>query len=102
MSFSIEASTHRGVARIRVSGELDLAVRADLVTMVTSHLGEASIERVIIDLADVTFLDSTGIGALVGCKHLAVDAGKHVQAVGAVGHVAAVLDLTGVTGFLAD
>jgi len=50
----------------------------------------------------VSFLDSSGIGALVQCKRLAADAGKHIRVIGAAGQVADVLNLVGVTAFLAE
>jgi anti-anti-sigma factor len=48
---------------IRVIGEVDLAVRDDLVATVRTHLATAG--DVELDCAEVTFIDSSGLGALV-------------------------------------
>src|SRR3954462_1424128 len=46
---------------VRVSGELDIATADTL----RSHLERFSDEHVLLDLSDVTFMDSSGISTLV-------------------------------------
>jgi anti-sigma B factor antagonist len=74
MNIGIEATTdERGHALLRVSGAIDVQSREALLTA-----GRAAFESdspgLVLDLADVTFLDSTGIGALVELGHDAEDA----------------------------
>ena len=87
--------------RVSLTGELDAAGKSPLRTHVRSYLADPAVKTVSINLAGLTALDSTGIGALIGCLRLADDTDKTLSATGAQGHVAKVLDMTGVTGVLA-
>ena len=52
-----------GVCVVRTAGELDIAAAEDFVEVVRTSLGRCG--TVEIDLGDVTFIDSSGLGALV-------------------------------------
>ena len=58
-----------GVAVVTVTGEVDLVtcrvLRDGLLRTVTDHNGHA----LVVNLAEVSFLDSTGLGVLVGVWH---------------------------------
>jgi anti-anti-sigma factor len=72
---SVETHTAReGVAEMTVAGELDLATSPRLREAVEVCLGE-SVRTLVIDLRDVTFIDSTGLRTLVFAKQLADDLG---------------------------
>ena len=49
---------------IRCEGELDVGQCAKLIDML-DRVFEDEVERVVVDLSDVTFIDSTGIGCLL-------------------------------------
>ena len=53
----------RGAAWIRLSGELDLATAGRLTRILDDALARA--RQVVIDLRQLTFMDSTGLGAVV-------------------------------------
>ncbi|MGO9488327.1 MAG: STAS domain-containing protein [Solirubrobacteraceae bacterium] len=53
------------VAIIALGGEVDLASSPDLRERIFAHIN-AGRRRLILDLTDVTFIDSTAIGVLVG------------------------------------
>jgi anti-sigma B factor antagonist len=99
--FSIHADREGHAIDLRLGGDLDLAARSDLRAHVDRYLGDATVSVVNIDLAGLTFIDSSGIGALVGCVHSAHRADKALHATGAQGQVAKALDLTGVTPLIA-
>jgi anti-anti-sigma factor len=91
-----EARTSVEAERVIVAlvGECDLAYRET----VTSEL-LAAVERsnvVVVDLADLEFLDSSGVHALVAAHHAALRRSGRVYVVNAAGEVAQVLALTGV------
>jgi anti-sigma B factor antagonist len=103
--FSIAESTEPTTVRLAVKGEMDLHVVDRLRRVVEKHLAEPTSARsprgITIDLTDVTFLDSSGIGMLLTCKRLAQAAGRSYDVVGANGLTAQILTLTGVAAYLA-
>jgi anti-sigma B factor antagonist len=52
-----------GDARVVVSGELDMATSPQLTSAVVA-LADTDARRVVVDLAAVSFIDSTGVSAL--------------------------------------
>jgi anti-anti-sigma factor len=99
--FTINDSVDAGVARLVLGGEVDLAVISTIRQHVTAQLKNDDVREIVIDLSATTFMDSSGIGELISCRRLATEAGKTLRAIGAQGRVADVLDLSGVTAFLA-
>ncbi|MER7002116.1 STAS domain-containing protein [Dactylosporangium sp. NPDC000555] len=60
---------------IRLAGELDLATREQVTEAVRAVLPAFRPDALVLDLHEVTLLDSAGIGALVSCWKLANGAG---------------------------
>ena len=61
----IDVATASGATIVRPSGErLDIEVAADFRAMLLSLI-EQGHRRLVVDLADVSFIDSSGLGALV-------------------------------------
>lgn len=84
-----------------VSGELDIATVDQLVGEARAAL-ESATSVLRIDLAGVTFVDSTGLGALVRVRNEAEQQGRHVDLVGVRPEVRRVLDLTGLSEIFPD
>lgn len=86
---------------VEVAGELDLhsapQLRAELVRAVENN---ASPPRVVVDLSGVTFLDSTGVGVLVGALKRARQANGSLHFCGAQPRVRRVFEITGLIGAL--
>ncbi|BDZ44823.1 hypothetical protein GCM10025866_07320 [Naasia aerilata] len=57
--------TDGGVAILRLQGNLNMVSAPAVREAVASLVAEGS-SRVVVDLADVPFLDSSGLGALIG------------------------------------
>ena len=95
-----EATTAAEDGRIRVSlaGECDLAVGAELSAALLDAVRRASV--VVVDVAALDFLDSTGVHGLVTAHHAARTNGGRLYVVNSTGPVATVLDLTGVAALL--
>jgi anti-sigma B factor antagonist len=61
----VDVSTDGSVAVVRVAGELDV-LGVPLLREGLKSLAEQGIHRVIVDLAELDFVDSTGLGVLIG------------------------------------
>jgi anti-sigma B factor antagonist len=85
-------------AAVALSGECDLAARDECTATLMTAVQTAP--TVVVDLAALTFLDSTGVHALVTAHRAAVERGGRLSVVNAAGPVAHVLHITGVAGLL--
>jgi anti-sigma B factor antagonist len=63
---------------LQLGGDVDVAV-ADAVRRSGTECLQRSEKALIIDFAEVTFIDSSGLGALVALRNRAQDDGKDVQ-----------------------
>jgi len=87
-----------GSLRLILTGEIDVS-NVDLLAR-----GLATVpapDNVVVDLAGVTFLDSTGVAALVVAHRRAAAAGRRLAVVNAQGIVRRVLAITGALPTLA-
>lgn len=88
---------------VTVAGEIDLACSDQLLRALVDAVDRTpSPRQLCCDLSGVTFIDSTGIAALVAAKHASENAGTEMMLAGALGHVRRVLDLTGVQGLFRE
>lgn len=62
-----------GVPALQASGDLDVASADQLVSAASAVLGEGS--ALTLDLGGVTFMDSTGLGAVIKIRNHLVDRG---------------------------
>lgn len=85
---------------VSVSGEIDLAVRDDLLNTLTATIGAAGVAKVVVDLSRVSFMDSTGLHVLLAARDRAHGSGVGFTVVGATGIVRRVLAVTGVLELL--
>jgi anti-sigma B factor antagonist len=58
---------------IVLHGEVDYATALDLRAAISATLSAGDVDRIIVDLAGVTFLDSTGVGTLVVAARICDD-----------------------------
>ena len=94
MSLTVETSKNATATLVKVAGEVDVSNAAELRSALDAALadGAAAIQ---VDLADVPYIDSTGIGVLVGTAHRARDKGASLVVANPQRNVARVLDLLG-------
>jgi anti-sigma B factor antagonist len=91
--FHLNTETHGDVSLVVVTGEIDLATAPDL----QRSLGDvAAAGDTIADLSGVTFMDSTGLQALISADEAARGAGRRLTLVVPDGPVAKLLRITGV------
>jgi anti-anti-sigma factor len=69
--FSIETVNVDGETRLVARGEIDLAVREILRLFIAKAM--ESTDRVVVDVSEVSFLDSTGLNELVRAKRAGCD-----------------------------
>ena len=65
MDLGLDVSQKGGWAVLAVSGEVDVATAPRLRERLVDLVGEGN-HRIVVDLENVDFLDSTGLGVLVG------------------------------------
>lgn len=74
-TLTLDTTVHEGYAVVTVLGEIDIATAPLLRDCLTALAGDGH-ERVILDLNQTEFLDSTGLGAIVtGLKRLRAHGG---------------------------
>jgi anti-anti-sigma factor len=88
------------VVRVAVVGEVDLATAHLLRDQMLGVLHEQAPAVLDVDLAGVTFLDCTGISALVAVRNAAVRSGRQMRVSHPQPIVRRVLDVTGLLGIL--
>ena len=91
---SIHVRVHGGMSVFELTGSLDIAtsptVRASLI-----EASERGDHKLIVDLTKVDFLDSTGLGALIGAQRRAKEFDGDVRLVVKEGQILRLLRITG-------
>ncbi|MFF8293156.1 STAS domain-containing protein [Streptomyces sp. NPDC016309] len=92
---SIDAGDIDGVRVVAVHGEIDHTVR-DTLTHELIRFEPAARPRTVIDLSDVSFMDSSGINVLIAAHRAATKAEGWLRLVGPQGPVLRVMELVGI------
>ena len=96
---ALHTSVEGSVARVRLHGELDVHAAGAVIDELTG-LVSGDVRTVIVDVSGLTFLDSTGLRALlVGRDHVR-DEGAEFSLQGVGGVVERVLEMTGLHDLL--
>ena len=82
---------------VRVKGELDAATAPTLQARLADTVERAE-GRIVIDLTEVPFVDSSGLGALVAVRKRALDGGTPVVLRAPHERVRMLLEVTGLAG----
>ncbi|MCW6010900.1 STAS domain-containing protein [Micromonospora sp. CPCC 205371] len=85
-------------ARVAVAGEIDLATTPVLRERLLRVLRDQRPDLLDVDVAGVTFLDCTGLGALVAVRNAAIRAGRQMRVSHPQPIVRRVLEVTGLLG----
>jgi len=91
--FHIQDDRRNGIARLALRGELDLATAPRLETHLT-RVEQDGVEAILLDLRDLTFVDSLGLLTFLKGRSRAVDNGHRFALVGANDQVRRLLQLT--------
>ena len=90
-----ETPTATDGCTLEVSGELDVATAGQFRTTIGRLMGTGCRE-IVVDLSGTTFLDSSGLGALVWASHRMRSAGGELCVINPDERVAKLLRVTGV------
>jgi anti-sigma B factor antagonist len=93
--FRLQVSSRGGAAVIEVFGELDLATSPALEQELDRVAGE-DVPLIIVDLAELGFMDSTGLSVLVRAHQRAEESGQRFGVINSSQQVQRLLTLTGV------
>jgi anti-sigma B factor antagonist len=95
-AFGIAIREVPGAHIISLTGEFDLAVAHQL----TDRAGDLTGATVVIDLTGLTFMDSSGIAALVRARNQQAEHGNRLVLTGPVGIVERALDVVGLSDWV--
>lgn len=98
--FGARSQEKDGVATIALSGELDMAAAPILSDTLALFVGNG-VSTIILDLQDLTFIDSTGIHTFLEARRRAMSNGHRLLLSGAGPATRRLFELTG-TQFLLD
>lgn len=99
MTFTITSVRHDGGACLRLAGELDMSTAPELNAVIDRLLATGE-RRLLVDLAELTFCDSTGIAAFLRGDNASAAEGGWLRVTGAAGRVRRVLQVTGLADVL--
>lgn len=97
MDLSVDRRPDSSVSVVRVTGEVDVHSAPRLREGVDAELGSAS-TGVVVDLSEVGFLDSTGLGALVTARTAAGERGVALPVVCTSERIRKLFTITGLDG----
>ena len=94
VNFEVSTTDERGVPVVAVRGEVDVATAPDLHAQLLGLAGRGT-TLAVVDLTDVTFVDSTALGVLVSAAKEFRSGGGDLRLVVTEPHLAKVFTITG-------
>ena len=96
MELGISVTEHAGFVVLAITGEVDVYTSPQLREAFTQVIAEGADRNVVVDLTGVTFLDSSGIGALVSGRRRLAE-GAQLRLVSTQPTILRLFALTGLT-----
>ncbi len=94
LSINITTEHHGETVVFKLTGSLDIATSPSVRAVLLEET-EKGKHDVIVDLSRLEFLDSTGLGALIGAQRRALEQESEVRLVVSEGPIARLLNITG-------
>lgn len=94
---SIEVKAEQEVLLARIKGEMDLASADKIRAEVDECLKEGELRHLVLDLSGVTFIDSSGIGVILGRYRKLAEGGGKLAILKPQPQVRRVLDIAGLS-----
>jgi anti-sigma B factor antagonist len=96
--FEVQHVVSGGSHTLVLRGELDMTTASDLEAEIASSVESAS--ELTLDLSELTFMDSTGIGVVLFAQRLCQETGTGFAVVPGIGQVQQVFEVTGLVDIL--
>jgi anti-anti-sigma factor len=100
MNLSIDRHAVNGAVRLAIAGEVDIATAGQLRRAILTALTDVRTEELTVDLDQVTFLDSSGIQALLRGHAIAAERGIACRVTNPCPIVRRVMEITGILDML--
>jgi anti-sigma B factor antagonist len=94
--FTLTLTVRDSSLELVAAGELDMTAAFSFESRVDAHLSAGGVQAVVLDLAQVDFVDSAGLGALLSIRDHARQRGIDLQLARVSDPVRKILDLTGI------
>ncbi len=98
--FDVVVETEPPLARVRITGEVDVSTSPRVQEAIEAAIARGGVLRVVVDLSAVTFLDSSGMTALVIGRRRAQEQNVSLTVDNMGRQVRRVLELAGLLAFL--
>jgi anti-anti-sigma factor len=98
---TVSTTVEETTARVTITGELDVDSAPQVADELTA-LADREVTAVVVDVAGLIFVDSTGLRAILAGRETLQRVGATLVLHGATGVVERVLDMTGLKGLLAE
>ena len=97
-AFSVRVESSNGAAHLRLSGRFDV----EAVPALDDLIGDTQRLDVVMDLGDITFMDSAAWLAVLDFEHRAHDWGKELRLINTSAPIRRIFELTATEYLLAD
>lgn len=95
----IQVDRRNGIVRLALRGELDLGTAPELETHLM-RVEQDGVRAVVLDLHELTFVDSTGLHTFLKARSRAAESGRGFALVGANDQLRRILQVTAIQGIL--
>lgn len=92
----LETRVCDGYLMALVSGEIDLSVADELRSRLDNQLEASGLKKLVLDLSNVSFIDSSGLGVILGRYKKLQNIGGKIVIIGASPTVKRILELSGI------
>lgn len=92
----VELKQVRNTLVVKVTGELDMLIADNLRSIIDEKLNEGTVRNLIINLEKVTFVDSSGLGVIIGRYKKMTSTEGRMYIVGAKPNVEKILRFSGI------
>ncbi len=96
----VQINTGHGIISVRLLGELDHHNAEKIRNLIEDKINEKGIYHLIIDLSQLDFMDSSGIGLLMGRYKLVAPLGGSVSVIVGKGNIERIVKMSGLERFI--